>query len=248
MNKTIGNILKSVLFINNIKCIFCDCELDIDSRYCACNNCFKLLPFNSGKVCLKCGEPVTSLASYCIKCKQSISRSFNKARAPFLYDDNIKTAILNLKFNNKKFLAEYLSYFIFDEFVKSNFKCDFVVPAPISANRLKHRGYNQAELLCSAFTKNGIDVDVNCVVKILETENQVGLNFAERQTNLTGAFKVTDKNKVKNKSIIVIDDIFTTGSTVSEIAQTLKDAGASEVNVLTLCHEVVKEQNNNTNN
>ena len=86
--------------------------------------------------------------------------------------------------------------------------------------------------------------DNTCVIKHLETAHQVGLGFKERQTNLVGAFKVVNKSAVKGKKILLVDDIYTTGATASEISSTLKKAGANEVNVITLCHEMPENRKN----
>ena len=238
MNKSIRKFLTKTLFIKDIKCLFCGKELDFDSRYCTCDDCIKTLPFLRGKVCKCCGEPIKSKATYCMRCKNHIDRGFDSARAEFLYFGQIKNAIINLKYSGNKYYAEYLSNFIFDVYVRENLNCDVVIPAPISKNSLKQRGFNQTELLCDAFEKQGLNVNYKCLQKVLETENQANLNFKDRQTNLNGAFKVVNKETVKNKNVLLVDDIFTTGATVSEIAFTLKKAGAKRVDVITLCHDM----------
>ena len=244
MNKKVKSFLRKTIYLKDIKCLFCDAELGIESRYCVCDDCLNKLPFLTGKVCEKCGEPIQSLAHYCMRCKNHVDRGFDKARACFLYGDDIRNAVINFKYNGKKYYAEYLSAFVFDVFVKNSFKADVVIPAPISANGLKRRGFNQAELLCEYFKVNGFDVNTTCLQKCKETENQAKLDYKARQTNLESAFKVVDKDAVKNKNILIVDDIFTTGATCTEIANTLKKAGAKEVNVITLCHEMPPEQKN----
>ncbi len=244
MNKELRNFLAKTLFIKDIKCIFCGKELDFDSRYCTCDECIKSLPFLRGKVCKCCGEPIKSMATYCMRCKNHIDRGFDSARAEFLYSGQIKNAIINLKYSGNKYYAEYLSAFMYDVYVRENIKCDIVIPAPISKNSLKHRGFNQAELLCEEFEKHGIKINNECLQKVLETENQAVLNFKDRQTNLNGAFKVVDKGAIKNKNVLLIDDIFTTGATASEISFTLKKAGAKRVDVITLCHDLPSKATN----
>ncbi len=238
MNKKLREFLTSTIFIKDIKCLFCGKELDKDSRYCVCDECLLSLPFLDTKVCKKCGEPIKSQARYCMRCKNHVDRGFDKARAVFLYAGKIKDVIINLKYFGNKYYAEYLSNFLFDLYQKENFSADVVIPAPISKKSFKTRGFNQAELLCDSFAKNGIEVNCTCVQKVLETQNQVKLDFKDRQTNLIGAFKVVDKNAVKNKNVLIVDDIFTTGATVCEIAGVLKKAGAKNVDVLTLCHQM----------
>ena len=244
MNKKIRNFLTQTVFMKDIKCLFCDCELDKPSRYCVCDKCLSTLPFLTGKVCTYCGEPIKSLATYCLRCKNHIDRGFDRARAMFLYRDQISKSVKDLKFFGKKYLAEYLSDFLYDCYVRENFDDDIVIPAPMSEKSLKNRKFNQAELLCNSFLENGFDVNTTCIVKNKETENQAKLNFKDRQTNLVGAFKVVDKGAVKNKNVLLVDDVFTTGATVSEIAFALKKAGAKRVDVITLCHEMPENTTN----
>lgn len=238
MNKKLREFLTKTIYLKDIKCLFCGKELDKDSRYCACDECLLSLPFLNEKVCKKCGEPIKSHATYCMRCKNHVDRGFDKARAVFLYAGKIKDAIINLKYFGNKYYAEYLSNFMFDLYQRENFSADVIIPAPMSAKSFKMRGFNQAELLCQAFINHGIELNSNCVQKVVETENQVKLDFKERQTNLIGAFKVIDKDAVKNKNILIIDDIFTTGATVTEIANVLKKAHAKNVEVITLCHQI----------
>ena len=242
MNKRFREFLARTLFLKDIKCLFCGCELETYSKYCVCDRCLKTLPFLRGKVCAKCGEPIKSKADLCVRCKTYSDRGFDVARAEFLYDDVIADAIKELKYFGKKYYAEYLSNFLIDVFVRNNFDCDVVIPAPMSSRAEKTRGFNQVELLCKSFEDVGFTVNKNVVAKVLETQNQVVLSFKDRQTNLVGAFKVLDRDAIKNKNVLLVDDIFTTGATVSEISSVLKKAGANKVCVITLCHEVIKNE------
>ena len=244
MDNEIRSFLQETIFVRDIKCIFCGEELQADSNYCACDDCLSKLPYITGKVCKKCGEPIESLAEFCLQCKHHVDRGFDKARAVFLYKDQIKKSIANFKFYGNRYLGEYLSYFLLDLYVKEKWDCDLVIPAPISQKSLKVRGYNQTDLLCQSFIKFGIAFDNTSIVKHLETAHQVGLGYKERQTNLIGAFKVVNKQAIKNKKILLVDDIYTTGATASEISETLKKAGASKVYVLTLCHEMPENRKN----
>lgn len=244
MDEEIRKFLQRTIFVRDIKCIFCGAELSKDSKYCTCDACLAKLPFITCKVCKKCGEPIESLAEFCMQCKNHVDRGFDKARAVFLYREQIKQAIAKFKFYGNRYLGEYLSYFLLDLYINENWNCDVVIPAPISQKGLKARGYNQTDLLCHAFVKFGIPFDNTSIVKHLETQHQVGLGYKDRQTNLIGAFKVVNKQAIKDKKILLVDDIYTTGATVSEISETLKKAGASEVNVITLCHEMPENRKN----
>lgn len=244
IKNSIKDFATKTLFLKGIKCVCCGEELLHDSRYSMCDDCHKNLPFITDKVCKKCGEPIKSLAEYCVRCKNHVDKGFDIARSAFLYDGEMRKLIIDLKFNGKKYLAEYLSWFLYDTYVLNGFDCNLVVPVPMHKNSLKRRGYNQQELLCDSFAQNGIEVDTTSVVKAIDTKTQVGLDFKQRQTNLNGAFKVVNKQKIKGKRVLIVDDIYTTGATVSEVANTVKKAGASSICVLTLCHQMTENTTN----
>ena len=114
-------------------------------------------------------------------------------------------------------------------------EADFIFPVPLHAKRLRQRGYNQAQLLARAFfykEKNKIKNDI--LTRCRNTPPQTGLDGAERRKNLKNAFCVNNKDLVSGKTILLVDDVFTTGTTVNECARVLVKAGADNVDVLTL--------------
>lgn len=241
ITKCLKRFLKETLFVHNIKCLFCGKELEEDSKYCTCKKCLNSLPFLRGRVCTKCGEPLTGRGAFCARCKGGKDRGFDIARAEFLYAGAIADAIKELKYFGKKYYAEYLSNFLLDVYQRNDMNCDVVIPAPISQKSLRARGFNQVELLCESFENVGMSVNTTCLAKVKETQNQVALNFKDRQTNLVDAFKVIDVDAVKGKNVLLVDDIFTTGATAKEISTVLRSAGANKVCVITLCHETIKK-------
>jgi ComF family protein len=118
-------------------------------------------------------------------------------------------------------------------------KVDMIVPVPLHHVSLRERGFNQAHLLSLAVSKRfGVPVRRSCLAKIRHTRPQSGLNRQERLTNLKGAFKVKDPGAVKGKNILIVDDVYTTGATVSKAAGALKEAGASKIEVAVLAKGV----------
>ena len=113
---------------------------------------------------------------------------------------------------------------------------DLVIPVPLHPDRLKERGFNQAELLVEEFETLNIPILKDNLIRVKYNSQQSILSKAERIINLSGSFVIQDKKPIKNKNILVVDDIFTTGSTLNEVAKTLIEAGASKVFCLTLCH------------
>ena len=237
MIKEIWNNFKDALFPRDIKCIACDRELSHENRYCLCDECLKSLPRSASHVCQKCGESLDSMADYCMSCKDHIERYFTLARAPLLYDGIVIKLIHDLKYHNKQFVGEYLSRMIVDEFIKHNFDVDVVVPIPLNPNREKQRGYNQALLISVSFEKElGLPIDTVNFVRTVDTPTQTQLSKEERKHNLEHAFKVINKTFFKNKKVLLIDDVYTTGATMEEASKALIDGGAKEVYCLSVAH------------
>jgi ComF family protein len=117
---------------------------------------------------------------------------------------------------------------------QENWKVDLVVPVPLSRDRLRQRGYNQAGLIASALAKLlDLPYSDKALQRIRETKSQVGLNSTARMQNVQGAFQA-DGTIVKDETILVVDDLFTTGATLSACALSLLESGANEVYGLTV--------------
>ena len=232
--KEFFDVALETLFPSGLVCFICGDEGQ-ERKFELCNRCEKKTPLVK-KHCLKCGSPIYSDANYCLTCKNN-KRFFDFARSAFIYQDEIAHVIQELTYDNKKYLTRPLATFLDKEYllVKDEINpVDFIIPIPLSKERFKKRGYNQSELLARELSKL-IDIPTNTeiVERIKNTETQTKLSFVERQENLNGAFKVSSKEKVKGKSFILIDDVLTTGSTVSHCAEVLKRAGAKAVYFLT---------------
>lgn len=171
----------------------------------------------------------------CPECSLGGSWPFAASRAAGAYEGLLKEAVRQLKYNNARGLAGPLAGLMAEVYKRE--KCfagaEVIATVPMTKKKLRQRGYNQAELLAGEVSRL-IKIPVqNAVVKVIDTPAQAGLSRSEREGNLTGVFKLTGVN-VKGKKIIVIDDIFTTGSTLSSVTRTLTEGGAREVIGLTL--------------
>lgn len=227
----------NVLYPTDIKCIFCGDELSEKTAGCTCEKCLANLPFIDDKsICQFCGVPVQSLAPICDAC-HSQKPSFKFARAPFEYTGNIKFIINRFKYNNEKHLAKPLSFFMAETYLENDFNSDFIIFVPLTKEKLKKRGYNQAELIANELSERiNLEVKKDIILKVKNTLTQTKLTQSERKINLENAFEISNKRLVKNKSILLIDDVFTTGTTSEHISELLMKAGAKETNVLTLAH------------
>lgn len=234
------NLIGKEVYPRGYKCLCCGEELSTNTLYSFCDRCMAKLPFNIGHTCVKCSEPIGGMGEYCIHCKNH-KPYFKKNVSVFLYKHPIDGFIRKLKFDNGKYLAETLGNFMAGEVVKLGVNFDYVIPVPLHPLRQKKRGYNQSELLCIPLKeKLELDVDSAILVKTNDTRSQAGLSRNERIENLEGAFKVSDNRKVKGKIILLVDDVFTTGTTINECSKTLLDAGAKEVYSITLAHANTK--------
>ncbi len=224
----------SVMFPNGYKCVVCGKEI-LPTNTCMCSSCSNSLPTITGKVCEYCGLPLYTDANFCESCKLD-KPSYAKAYSPFAYTGVIQNLIHKLKYDGKLYLAKPLSALLYDYYISLNLKVDGIVPVPLHLLRENDRKFNQAfELITSFENENILN---NCVVKVVDTKSQASLKLAERKQNVVGAFKVINKSVVKGKTILVVDDVYTTGSTVNEVAKVLLKNGASKVYVLTLAHAI----------
>jgi len=112
---------------------------------------------------------------------------------------------------------------------------DLIIPVPLHPSREKERGFNQAELLAEEISRTiGKPVAKRVLIKTRKTLTQVSLEAEERKQNLTGAFEVKNPGQILGRKVLLVDDVFTTGSTCQECARILIQSGASEVQVITL--------------
>ena len=169
------------------------------------------------------------------------------------YDnEKVRSALQQLKYRGKKMLARELAASLYDKLLEtiaeealfsspitSSAKY-LIVPVPSSKKRSRLRGYNQAELLAkelAALNYTLFDFNPQAVVKIKETKSQVSVkNREKRLQNLRGAFAVPQREKIRGKNVIIVDDITTTGATIAEVRKVLLEAGAKSVLGATIAH------------
>lgn len=158
------------------------------------------------------------------------------------YDGVFARAILRFKFNNRKQYARQLAEFI-AQTVKRNYEdiaFDFVAFVPLHPKRYESRGYNQSELLAKELSDILNIPLINALKKTRNTPPQHELTASKRKKNVKGAYRLTDKNLVSEKVILLIDDIITTGSTLGECAETLASCGTCRIYCATFAISVVK--------
>lgn len=194
-----------------------------------CEKCLSLLKKEriSGPACTVCGEPFASGAGPAHRCGRCISDEppFVLAQSAFLYEGKVKDAIHSFKYGGRVTLASSLARLICEGTTFPE-RPDLVVPVPLHSERLKSRGYNQSLLLARAASRIlGAPLDYLHLKKTRLTADQVDLSAKEREDNVRGAFEA-DASVFKDKTVLLMDDVLTTGSTVRECSKTLSKAGA----------------------
>jgi ComF family protein len=222
------------------KCIFCCCVMPIRTKVCICERCLEDAPFIKGKVCMQCGQPIenTTHNDKCLDCRGH-THEYVQGISVLEYKDKVKHAIVMLKFYGKKKYADTLGIIMADKIKKIPDwpRFGLVVYTPLHKKRYAERGYNQAQLIAKTIARElGITLGDDVLVKTRQTKSQNKLTRIQRLINIKNAFEVNNKALVlvRDARVLLIDDVYTTGTTVDECARTLKRAGAHDVFVVTV--------------
>ena len=215
------------------RCAICDGAL-LPAETGVCDKCKERIVYIKNPVCLICGRPMTRNGEKCEECLDQ-KHVFTAGRTVFSYDF-IAESIYRFKYLNR---AEYGEYFGL-EMVKahsgfiSQIKPDAIIPVPLHKKRYLKRGYNQAALLAYEISLlTGIPVYEDFLKRAKNTVPQKKFNKKQRFINMKKAF-IVGENSVKLSKVIVVDDIFTTGSTIDSLSLELKKAGVKDIYFITL--------------
>ncbi|CEN77355.1 phosphoribosyl transferase [[Clostridium] sordellii] len=231
-----------VLYPENIKCIICNKAIGKNNSYSLCKECFINLNFISDG-CIKCGKSMINqiieeftqeqLLYGCPSCLNK-SYYFDKAISCIEYDELSKKIVFGFKYNNKTFMSRYIANIINEKIYTEHINYDYILYVPLHKSRERKRGFNQARLISNELSKiTNIEV-LDIINRSKKTERLFKLKNEERTKELKNAFSTDDRIRIcKNKKVLLIDDIFTTGSTVNEISKLLKINGVDKVYVCT---------------
>lgn len=210
----------------------CDvCGREVFQGERVCTVCMGKLPFNDGIVCPLCGRKVKE-AGVCLECKKERLHA-DTARSVLLHEGEGARLVVRWK-RGAKYLYRTHAWLALPVLQREFHAIDALIFVPMTPKAEKKRGYNQSRMLAEELSRlSGIPV-LDCVVKQHETAQQKSLGREERAKNLERCFHVTDRAAVKGKHLLILDDTLTTGATVSELASTLKRAGAAKVDALTM--------------
>lgn len=196
-----------------------------------CEKCEIDVPWINEPVCLKCGKMIEDDEDeYCDDCRR-IPKNFERCFAAFAYENKVKDSIYEFKYKNQRNYAGVYADCIMRRHGKNllSLKIDGIVPIPIHSNKKRKRGYNQAELLADKLAERlGVPVYPDYLVRCNDTAPQKELNDAERIKNLKNAFKIGE-NDVKLNTVLLVDDIYTSGATMVSCTEVLKAHGTGKV-------------------
>jgi len=222
------DVIDSILnLLFPVSCVVCGSRV-LERRYgAACPDCWSGLVPVPSPICPQCGDPAPAIEGLCGLCRTN-EHVFDFARSAVLFTETLREIIHHLKYSDRVSLAKPLGDLLKECLDREPFLGRLIVPVPLHRTRARGRGYNQAELIA---LRLGRPLARDLLRRRKDTRSQTGLSRNQRKLNLAGAFEA---RRSISGGIIVVDDVYTTGSTMNEIAKTLKRAGADRVEVLTV--------------
>lgn len=210
-------------------CIQCNTPLTSHRVHPCCDICYPSLPFQAN-ACAQCAEPYAGFTDVCGRCLTA-PPSYNACFCPFEYAKPISDMIIRFKYHETPELAGSLAKLLVHEIKQIDLpQPELLLPVPMHIKRLRQRGYNQSSLLAAQIGKMlDIPVSYSSLCKAKVTDPQAQQTLKQRKNNVLGSF--TLQKKISAKSIAIVDDVVTTGSTAAEIAKILKKNGVDYVQV-----------------
>lgn len=218
-------------------CLACGVRLAASTPPLLCTRCLdKLIPLRP-PLCTCCGKPLADAAGAGHRCGRCLGHppAFVRARALFLYDGPVVEIIQHLKYHGDTAGLATIAHLCQAAARLDPGEPDIILPVPLHLERLRQRGFNQSQRLAAAFfPEHREKIRLDILARRRQTLPQTGMSGAERRRNLKNAFAVVAAPAVRRRSVLLVDDVYTTGSTVHECARVLRRAGAAAVEVLTL--------------
>ena len=210
-----------------------------------CSNCEEAITFIHSKLCLVCGNPMKndSHKQLCINCTDK-EPFLKDGISLFLYDDLSKTVIYDFKYNNLPDVAYRCGELLSEKLLSTDWidKIDFMTYVPVSEKTFRDRKYNQSAIIADAINKKCDIIIYNQLFdKQPDIKDQTTLSSLQRQENVKNAFILNDPDIVKNKKILLIDDVITSGATLNALAKLLIDAGADTIYFATVASALLEK-------
>jgi len=229
------------------RCIICDNIIPLNKPRHFCESCLEVITPLPRPVCEKCGIPVSS-GHICAKCKNK-KISFERNFAAYAYDDLFQALIHRFKYRSRPEYGAGLGLLTAQAISRDELpEIDCIIPIPIHKKRLRERGFNQSELLARALSKVwSIPVDLSLLIRVKNTKPQSSLGIEARKNNIQGAFAINmlKRKTTPYKTILLVDDIYTTGSTMESASGALKEYGIEKIFCCTLVIASKEHEKNN---
>lgn len=232
-------------------CYFCNGHIEPMEEY-LCSECLKEIEYVKQPICEICGTTISKLKPspekiICAACLNT-QPPYNKARFAAIYKNQLKQAILDFKYRSRLYYSKPLGKIIctgYEKYFRDE-DHDVIIPVPIHPKRILRRGFNQSVTIGRELSrKTGAPVNRTAFVKKLDTPPQVSLDHKKRLANLRGSFLVAKPHFIKDKRILLVDDVATTRATITEAARELSRAGPSRIDALTLALRSGSDSSNN---
>lgn len=221
-------------------CLMCNSIIEREGEH-FCSNCTAALTNDPHLTCPRCCSSIGEFADVskgCPRCRDDRFQ-FESSFRLGLYDGLLREAVLRIKSSPGEMMADCLGH-LWVRHAEARFRAvgaHVVIPVPLHWWRKWRRGFNQSEALAEAIARHlNLPCHPRWLKRIRDTPHQMGLGAVERRTNMRGAFKATRNADLKGLSVLLVDDVLTTGSTASEAARALRDAGATRVVVAVIAH------------
>ncbi len=203
-----------------------------------CGDCQRNVPKPIEPVCDICGISI-DVPGLCADCKRARPR-FRILRSWAVFDAPVRNALHKLKYRRDMGLGDALAAQLLEFVVNLNWPFNMIVPVPLGRKRMQERGYNQVSLIARPLAlATAITFAPDALIRVRETQTQVGLGKAERRANVSGAFQAQG-TRVNGRIVLLMDDVATTGSTLSSCAEALYAAGAQDVFTLTVARALTR--------
>ena len=235
--KSYADSLLELIYPEKNTCFICEVyDEKIADKY-ICQSCERKFKKIQPPVCSKCSKPLeyNSSVDLCAECCDT-KRYFEMSRSPYAYDGLIKKVIYSYKYYNKTYLYKLFGNLLMDFMKNINYTYfDCIVSVPLHSSKMRERGYNQSELIARYLSSKLSIPYVDAIKRTKKTLKQSGQNKEHRRRNMKGAFEIKHPaEKVINSSVLLVDDIYTTGSTVDECSRVLVNYGAAGVYIITI--------------
>ena len=227
---TLGSHIQPLLdVIFPPRCVYCG---RLGERLCV--SCRKEAREIGRNICIRCGNPLTE-RGVCAHCRQDPPDPIKGIRGVFFYGGPISQSIRSLKYHHNRLLAPILAEYLATYIETHPIPIDALVPVPLHPERLAERGYNQSELLAAGVSERlAIPLQNNWLQRTRHTQPQARLDREQRLQNVAGAFSVNETVHLHSETILLIDDVATTGATLRACAYALRAAGAGDIWALTV--------------